>query len=80
MNFLNKLFSKKQSTELNDDIPSKKSRGYKCPKCGAALKNAGDLEIKKLIELFSALDPEMLKDVEVQCWKCGNRITAADLI
>jgi hypothetical protein len=57
-----------------------KSSEYKCPKCGAALTKAGDLNIGEMIGMWSVLSPEMLKDVEVLCWKCGNRTTAANLV
>ena len=52
---------------------------YKCPKCGASLAKAGEMDLGTLISTWSMISPEMLDSVEVQCAKCGNRTTAREL-
>jgi hypothetical protein len=80
MNFLDKLFGKKQPQKSGDDVSPTKSSEYTCPHCGAELKNAGTTDIKELITTYSAFHPERLKDIELVCWKCSKHIKIIDLM
>ncbi len=53
---------------------------YKCPKCSAELKEGGTLQLTKMIENFLLMSPEILDNMDVQCWKCGFTTTASDLV
>jgi hypothetical protein len=48
----------------------------KCPKCGASMEKTGEMDVRIMISIAS---PEMLKAMEIQCWNCGTRTTAAEL-
>jgi len=53
---------------------------YKCPKCDAELKEAMGIQLTKTIQNFLIMEPEILDNMEVECWKCGNVTTASDLV
>ncbi len=53
---------------------------YTCPKCAAELKEATGIQLTQTIKGCLIIKPEILDDMYVKCWKCGNTTTASDLV
>lgn len=53
---------------------------YKSPRCSTELKERGSLQLTQTIRNFLLMEPEILDNLDVQCWKRGSVTSASDLV